>query len=314
MDERVTYCQLNKDYAYWTEKRRLGQVQGGHTAGLLTHSARGRTRLNVLIDCGLGTLEALADFREHAFWDEPLLVFITHGHIDHHAELMVLAELYCTRRGDYLSHTRPPLEVFCTAETYQHLARVHGYGFTGGATLQHRPLIPGQGVEAGIFAITPLAVDHFEGAVIFVVEFGRQPRHKILIGWDWRSLPLAPAEICQLRQPSLALLEAATWTAMAAQTTHCGLEPLVTTGFLDRLELDYTPERERYGAYLVHYSGWEDPGGALTDEALKAKFDDTFPAYASLVRVAGRGQEWVFSVSSISRTARGGHESNGHQQ
>ena len=62
MSSHVTYRQLNKDYAYWTEKRRIGQMRGGHVAGLLTHSEAGQVKQNILIDAGLGTLEALADF------------------------------------------------------------------------------------------------------------------------------------------------------------------------------------------------------------------------------------------------------------
>jgi hypothetical protein len=50
-----------------------------------------------------------------------------------------------------------------------------------------------------------------------------------------------------------------------------------------------------YGAYLVHYSGLEDPWGMLTDGQLKEKFDDTFPTLSNVVRVAGRGQQWQFS-------------------
>ena len=54
------------------------------------------------------------------------------------------------------------------------------------------------------------------------------------------------------------------------------------------------PEQENYGAYLVHYSGWEDPWGMLTDSQLKTRFDNTFPTLADVIRVAERGQQWVF--------------------
>ncbi len=295
MPEYVTYCQLNKDYAYWIEKRRLGQLRGGHVAGLLSHHQSGQVKQNILFDAGLGTLEALADFCDDSFWDEPLVVFITHGHIDHHAELMILSEIYCQRRGKHIHDIRPPLQVFCTAETQKHLFRTHQYGYTAGKTLQHRLIIPTEPVQIGLFKLTPLPVDHFEGAVIFTIEFGLTRRHKIVIGWDTKTLPLSPGQLEQLRQPSLALLEATTWSSMAEAIGHSGIEDLVKTGFLDALQLRYQPEQEQYGAYLLHYSGWEDPWGMLTDLQLKERFDNAFPSLSNLVRVAERGQRWRFT-------------------
>jgi glyoxylase-like metal-dependent hydrolase (beta-lactamase superfamily II) len=190
VSEQVIYRQINKDYAYWIEKRRLGQQKGGHVSGLLTHlDDNGQVKQNILIDAGLGTIEGLADLCDDSFWDEPLVVFITHGHIDHHAELMVLAEIYCTRRGTTIHDVRPPLPIFCTTATQEHLFSTHRYGYTGGETLQHRPIESTSPVQLGLFTITPLAVDHFEGAVIFTIEFGQNRRHKILIGWDMTTLP-----------------------------------------------------------------------------------------------------------------------------
>ena len=296
MSGQVVYCQINKDYAYWTEKRRVGQQKGGHVAGLLTHREDREVRLNILMDTGLGTLEGLADFCEDCFWDEPLVVFITHGHIDHHAELMILSEIYCKRRGKHLHDVRPPLSVFGTAETHEHLVRVHQYGFAGGGTLQQKTIVAGSPVIAGIFQVTPLAVDHFEGAVIYVVEFGAGPRHKIIIGWDLKTPPLDDSQVERLRRPSLALIESTTWTPMTQDTGHASIEQLVSAGFLDRLELRFDPGQEVYGAYLVHYSGWEDPWGMLADAQLKAQFDRAFPRLSEVVRVAERGQRWSFAV------------------
>ncbi|MFN8457778.1 MAG: MBL fold metallo-hydrolase [Anaerolineae bacterium] len=293
MTGQVVYCQVNKDYAYWIEKRRLGQLKGGHVAGWLSYVEAGMVKQNILFDTGLGTLEGLADAAPDTFWDEPLVVFITHGHIDHHAELMILSEIYCQRRGKNIHDVRPPVHVFSTAETRKHLFRTHRYGYTGGKSLRHRPLTPGQAVQVGLFNITPLPVDHFEGAVIFLIEFELSRPHKIIIGWDTTTLPFNYIE--RLRRPSLALLETTTWSPLAAEIGHSGVEDLVQSGFLAGLEVQYRPEQEQYGAYLVHYSGWEDPHGALTDPQLKATFDQTFPAFAPVVQVAQRGQRWCFS-------------------
>lgn len=294
MSGQVFYRQINKDYAYWIEKRRIGQQKGGHVAGLLAHLVDGRVKQNVLMDAGLGTLEGLADACADSFWDEPLAVCITHGHIDHHAELMILSEIYCTRRGRFIGDVRPPVPVFCTPETQRHLLNTHRYGYRAGGTLQHCAIQPDLPFHLGVFKITPLAVDHFEGAVIYSVDVGE--RHRIVIGWDMTGLPLSVPELAQLQRPSLALIEATTWTSMGTGADHTCIEDLVKTGFLERLRLAYRPEQEQYGAYLVHYSGWEDPWGMLTDAQLKARFDQHFPALAGTVRVARRGQQWQFSL------------------
>lgn len=293
MSDEVRYLQLNKDYPYWTEKRRVGQLKGGHVAGLFSHIHEGKTRTNLLIDSGLGTLEALADFCEDAFWDQPLSVFITHGHIDHHAELMILSEIYCRRRGKLLHDRRPPLVVFCTFETQKYLFATHQYGYTGGNTLRHEPVTAGMPLTCGIFKVTPIAVDHFDGSVIYTIEFGNQ---KVVIGWDMRALPFS--EIERLHRPSLALLEATTWTPLSKYTGHISVEELVGTAFLRSLELEVDPAHGKYGAHLVHYSGWEDPWGVLGDGQLKAKFDQSFPDLANVVRVAQRGQLWRWPLPS----------------
>lgn len=283
-----TYRQLNRDYAYWTERRRIGVLKGGNVCGLLSYSTQDGAVQNILFDCGLGALEAIADFCPDEFWDQPLAVFITHGHIDHHAELMVLSEIYCTRRGD-LHQKRPPLSVYCTEPTYRHLERSHWYGFNDGATLAFRRLIPDQPCQLGPFTINPIPTDHFEGAVIFAVDF--PPAHRLLIAWD---LTTPPTNLTALRSPSLALVDATTWCAMKEWTSHAGIEDLVATGFLDGLDLTYAPDEQRYGACLVHYSGLEDPWGMLPDAALKERFDAAYPQLSGVVRVAGRGQAWSF--------------------
>lgn len=285
----VLYCQLNKDYAYWTEKRRVGQTKGGHVAGLLRQLEGGQVKQNLLIDCGLGTLEGIADACEDAFWDQPLTVWITHGHIDHHAELMILSEIYCKRRGKNNRDKRPPLQVYCTAETQKHLFNTHRYGYGGGATLVHRLITPDVPLTQGVFTFLPLAVDHFEGAVIFWITFGA---HRLLIAWDMTTLPFSPL----LRDPSLTFVEATTFTPRVEDTGHTSITEVVASGFLQQLELQYDPARQKYGAYLVHYSGWEDAWGMLSDAQLKAKFDQEFPALAGVVRVAERGQVWRFAM------------------
>jgi ribonuclease BN (tRNA processing enzyme) len=289
MTNTVLYQQINKDHAYWTEKRRHGQQRGGHTAGLLTHLVDGTAVTNLLFDAGLGTIDGLCDL--DAFdWGWPLEVFLTHAHADHHVELMLLAEQWCTRGA---RERRGPVPVRATETTLAAVTPTHARGFGAKRLLMPAPITPGQPQTVGIFRASALAVDHLPGAVIYVVEFGTD---KIVIAWDLKTLP-SPLEHPILQRPSLALIEANTWSAQAARTGHTSVEELVRSGFLRDLRVDEAPGT-RYGVSLVHYSGYEDPWGPLPDQEMARRFEREHTEYAPWVTVATRGQAWRFETGS----------------
>jgi phosphoribosyl 1,2-cyclic phosphodiesterase len=287
MTEHVLYQQINKDHAFWSEKRRHGQRVGGHTAGLLTHVAGDHVVTNLLFDAGLGTIDGLCDL-PHFNWEWPLEIFLTHGHIDHHAELLLLAEQWCTRA----THRRPAIPVRCTDATLDVVVRMHEHGFGAGRTLTPVSIQPGSRSAVGIFSVSALAVDHFPGAVIYIVEFGQD---KIIIGWDLKSLP-SPTEHPVLQRPSLALLEANTWSAQSHRTGHTSVEEIVASGFLRELRVSEAVGA-RYGAYFVHYSGYEDPDGPLGDRELALRFRRAYPEFGAWADVAVRGQAWTFPLA-----------------
>ena len=294
MADTVIYHQINKDHAYWTEKRKFGYTRGGHTAGLLSHVRDEEVVTSILFDAGLGTIDGLHDLPGFS-WEPPLSIFLTHAHIDHHAELMILSELWCKRATP---QKRGPIQVHCTGQlgespegTIKYIRPVHAFGFSGGQTLAHVPISSQAPVTQGIFTIYAIDVDHFAGAVIYVVAFGH---HKILIGWDMKTLP-DPDQHPLLKNPSLALLEANTWTALSQRTGHTSVEELVSTGFIPKLTVSLEGP-ERYGAYLVHFGGGEDPGGAITDSELEVRFRRSYPDLARTVGVARRSQNWRFTV------------------
>ena len=290
MSEQVTYQQLNKDYLFWTEKRHLGQMKGGQVCGLVTLESDDEVKQRILIDCGLGTLESIADHLPDSFWDDPLKIIITHGHIDHHAELMVISEMYCQRRGNHWREVRPPVEVYATAGTFEHLDRTHWWGFRGGNSLIYKPITPSESFEISSILITPIPVEHFLDSVNFLIEFELSQPHKIFVGWD---MTLPPSDsLSIISHPSIAFFDSTTWGE--PDVGHISIENLVNSGFLAGMNLSYAPQHQKYGGYMVHYSGWEDSFGMLSDSALKEKFDYAFPDLANLVRVAERGQCWKF--------------------
>lgn len=129
-------------------------------------------------------------------------------------------------------------------------------------------------------------MDHFPGAVIYVVEFGP---HKIVIGWDKKTLP-DPNIHRVMQNPSLALLEANTWTSLSTRTGHTSVVELVESRFLEQLQLSFALPFH-FGAWLVHFSGAEDPHGPISDGDLESRLRKTYPDLSDRVGVARRGQQ-----------------------
>lgn len=286
MADVVLYQQINKDHAFFSEKRRRNPGPGGNTAGLLTHLVDGVALTNVLFDAGLGTTAGLCDLARFD-WAWPLDIVLTHAHADHHAELQLLSEQWCKRCGP----RRPPIPVWAHRTTLDHVAGVHARAFGDGRTLDAVSIEPGVPVQVGIFRVTGIAVDHLPGAMIYVAEWGRE---KVVIAWDMRSLP-DPEDHPMLTGPSLALVESNTWSALSAHTGHTSVEELMSSGFLRGLRLLEAPGT-RHGAFLVHYSGAEDPEGPMSDAELATRVAQEYPALAPWVGVATRGQIWRFAV------------------
>lgn len=294
-DEYVEYRQVNKDHAYWSEKRTVGELKGGHTCGLITHFKNGRPRENVLFDAGSGTIEGLCDLGNFT-WKPRLRVFVSHSHPDHHAELMFLSELWCKRMAP--KRRRAPLEVYCTGDrttdTMKRLRNDYKYGFSrsGGNTLKHKVVLPGTPItpRGSVFTIHAIPNDHAKGAVNYVVTFGD---HKIIIGWDIRTPP-NPNVHTLLQQPSLALIEANTWSIPARPTGHTSVEDLVHSHFLRRLRV--STGSSQYGLYFVHYGGGEDPSGVMQDGELECKFRSHYKKISGFAGVARRGQRWRFPL------------------
>lgn len=286
MADVVLYQQINKDHAFFSEKRLRNPGPGGNTAGLLTHLVDGVAVTNVLFDAGLGTTEGLCDLARFD-WAWPLDIVLTHAHADHHAELQLLSEQWCTRIGP----RRPAIPVRAHRTTLDHVAGAHAKAFGDGRTLEAAPIQPGVATQIGIFRVTGVAVDHVPGAMIYAVEFGRE---KVVVAWDMRSPP-RPDEHPVLLRPSLALVESNTWSAVSDRTGHTSVEELMSSGFLRDLRLPESPGTPN-GAFLVHYSGAEDPDGPMSDADLAWRVARAYPNLAPWVRVAARGQLWSFEL------------------
>lgn len=285
MNGTVIYQQINKDHAYWTERTADHKSKGGHTSGLLSHvSPEGEVIDNILFDAGLGTIAGLCEL-DRFEWTWPLDVFITHGHPDHHLELLILSELWCRRLPE---EKKRPLKVFCTERTFDWINPAHSFAFSekGGNTLRCVRIDTGEPVKRGIFTLHAVKANHFPGSVIYIVEFGRK---KIVIGWDIGKLP-DPDKDPVLKSPSLALIEATTWKPLLEKTGHTSIHDLFETDFLRKMNVSTDTDAEEYGVYFVHY------GGGLPDDKLLDRIRIKYPDSVGIVGgIARKGQSWMFT-------------------
>jgi mRNA degradation ribonuclease J1/J2 len=108
-------------------------------------------------------------------------VLLTHPHFDHFAQLDWLS--MCLLRSGRPAQPRP-LPIYTSQECWDNVPnRVHRYL---AERSDFRPLQPGAAVVLGDVTVTPFAVDHgpkAPGAVGFVVQHGRRPRHPARRAW-----------------------------------------------------------------------------------------------------------------------------------
>lgn len=303
--KHFTYFQLNTDANYWPEKMVAGvQTRGGHTAGLFMCVEEGRPIHSLLIDAGLGTIQALSELGFP--WGSSLDCLNTHGHADHHLELMILSEIHCLRFGPPGAR---PINVYCTQETFeQTLNRVHGFRFCQGAsqTLKFCPVIPATSANplpdpfpigpAGIFQGRAIESDHFAGAVNYAVEFSAESgMQKVDILWDLKTPP-DPEVFTFLRNPTLALVEANT-VRKSAKSGHVSGEDLLESNFLNRLDCRVAGSGPPYGIFLVHFGGRVDESSRsiIADSDFLATIaTEISPMPSTVIGLAKRLQRWDF--------------------
>ena len=122
---------------------------------------------SVLLDCGNGVLANLGRVIDPTHLSA---VFITHGHIDHFADLYALqAALRYAPDGP-----RPPLPLFVPPGLFERMGRIlteHGaQEFAAAFEVTH--LEEGQPVTVGDLTITPREVDHIPYTFALVIQAG----------------------------------------------------------------------------------------------------------------------------------------------
>jgi phosphoribosyl 1,2-cyclic phosphodiesterase len=149
---------------------------------------------HILVDVGQGIVNSIEKgtsdlgFNSSSFIPGALL--ITHSHDDHIKELPMLVN-----KVDDDDNSSKNLKIFCTMECRDQVIKKFSQlseKTTNNNRVSFNIVQPDQTFEAGPFSITPILADHGDnsppGSVIYIVKLLDK---KIIIGWDFLSLPNA---------------------------------------------------------------------------------------------------------------------------
>jgi len=246
-----------------------------------------RVRGHLLFDCGLGVVESLVDF------NAPFVthVFLSHMHNDHVLGLDSLL------MGQRRSGGPALVPIYCTKPTWDQGVMKHfGYlvdpsstwrqvGSTAGAPESVQ--IPDLGIEMRVTAVPVWHGMIPQGSVIWVIEFpspaGQAPI-KIVLGWDMLHLiPKYRVEDSDEKYTGASSdQESLTGFHLAVLQDVCDLflegntrYPHPSSGHMsiDTALQFLIPQIRPERAWIVHYSGHEDPGGPVSDAELQTWLD-----------------------------------------
>jgi len=245
---------------------------------------------HLLIDCGKGVLESIGkglnelEPTDHILPDAML---ITHAHRDHIEELpLLLSELEKKGQGT-------DFKIYCTKESIELITNQFPSMSQKSSMLS--PLEPGKVFQVGPFAIEPIPAKHGDlpGAVIYIISLRKR---KIVIGWDFESLP--GTDQAAFWNPDLLILGAETYN-----------DHKFSTGMISVSEAYNIIRRwNAKNSFIVHYSGDKDtkdarnqwfrgPTKPLSKDELQVMIDDhlrvTGDSGKFNVKIAMDGMIWT---------------------
>jgi L-ascorbate metabolism protein UlaG (beta-lactamase superfamily) len=260
----------------------------------------GKNIFHVLVDCGSGVFESIKKgFTEHGFSDNivPDAVLITHGHRDHINDLPILMSEVQEKNQQH------GFKIYCTKECLEQISQQ--FPSLSEKSQVFSTIIPGKVFEVGPFLVEPILAEHGNapGAVIYVIKVRRK---KIIIGWDFESLP--GAEQGPFWNPDLLILGTETYN-----------DHKFSTGMISVSEAyDIIRRWNAKNCYIVHYSGQQDiedaknqwfrgPTRPMAQDELQTMIDDhlrvTGDSGKFSIKVPQQGMIWVPSEAAEAEKA-----------
>jgi phosphoribosyl 1,2-cyclic phosphodiesterase len=280
------------------EIKRQG-ISTNTSCSLFTKVETDQKIFHILVDVGQGIVNSIEKGTSDLGFNSsssfiPDALLITHSHDDHIKELPMLVN-----KVDDDDNSSKNLKIFCTMECRDQVIkkfRQLSEKTTNNNRVSFNIVQPDQTFEAGPFSITPILADHGDnsppGSVIYIVKLLDK---KIIIGWDFLSLPNADPNL--FWNPDLLILGTQSYN------------PHPQTGMIsvsDAYELV-----RRWNAkecYIVHYRGLLDfeeasnqwfrgPVKAMTTDELQRVIDEhlrvTGDSGKFRITVAKEGMIWT---------------------
>src|SRR5919108_735074 len=252
-----------------------------------------KTIFHLLVDCGSGVVESIKNgATQHGFSDNilPDAVLVTHGHKDHINDLPALLSEVKNK-----TQQQPAFRIYCTKECLDQISEQ--FPSLSEKSLVFSTIMPGKAFEVGPFLIEPVPAKHSNapGAVIYIIKVRSK---KIVIGWDFESLP--GSEQGSFWNPDLVILGTETYN-----------DHTFSTGMISVSEAYNLVRRwNAKNCYIVHYSGQQDkedaknqwfrgPTRPLSQDELQRTIDEhlrmTGDSERFSIKVAHQGMMWTLS-------------------
>jgi hypothetical protein len=255
----------------------------------------------MLVDIGQGVLKSIEKGASELGVKSSSLIpdalLITHSHDDHIKELPILVH----KVNEVAESREKNLKIFCTVECHDQAIKKFPQlsektGTANNNRVSFNIVHPNETFEVGPFSVMPILANHGDnsppGTVIYIVKLLDK---KIIIGWDFLSLPNANQNL--FWNPDLLILGTQSYNPHPETGMIC-----VTDTY------DLVRRWNAKKSYLVHYSGLPDfeeasnqwfrgPIKAMTTDKLQSVIDAHLRATGDngkfRITVAKEGMVWT---------------------
>jgi phosphoribosyl 1,2-cyclic phosphodiesterase len=234
-------------------KKRQGIITNT-SCSLFAKIEKGQKMFHLLVDIGQGVVKSIEKgaldlgLKSSSSSFIPDALLITHSHDDHIKELPILVNL-----ADQDDRSKQNLKIFCTTECrdqilkkFPQLSEKTNNNGNNNNGVSFGIVQPDQTFEVGPFSVMPISADHGDnsppGSIVYIVKLLDK---KIIIGWDFLSLPNANQNL--FWKPDLLILGTQTYN------------PHPETGMISVSDAyDLVRRWNAKECYIVHYSGLLD--------------------------------------------------------